>query len=453
VSNAVTPDGSPTLTADLVERALATQRATLPADVVVLAQQCLLDCLGVAIAGSSDPIVDWMVDDALDQGGRPSASLLGRSERVAAAQAARINGTSSHVLDYDDVNLNINGHPSAVLVPALLAIGEGLGRSVSDLLTAFVAGYETSCRIGRTIPGHYGVGFHATATVGTFGASMACAHLLGLSPAETTSALGIAGMQAAGLKATFGTPGKPIQVGFAAENAVRSALLAQRGVTSRDDLLEASQGVAATHAPMFLPDQATADRDRFFIRETLFKYHAACFNTHSVIEAIRNLRATHAFDPERVRTIQLRVARAADAICNIAEPQTGLEAKFSLRFCAALASTGTDTSNPTTFSDAVTQDPDLVRLRDRTTVELMDHWPHMQAEVDVEFDDGGGLHGQVDAGTPSHDLELQGARLREKHRSLTAPILGDRGADRLLAAVDALDSVEIAELVRLCRSH
>ncbi len=130
-----------------------------------------------------------------EQGGREVATVLRPCRTLPAASAALVNGAASHALDFDDVNLAMPGHPSVAILPALLALAEERASSGADVLTAFVAGYELQCRIGRTIaPGHYdGLGFHATATVGSFGAAAACAHLLGLDSVQFAMALGIAG--------------------------------------------------------------------------------------------------------------------------------------------------------------------------------------------------------------------------------------------------------------------
>ena len=172
--------------------------------------------------------------------------FLADNERLPAASAALINGAAAHALDFDDVNLAMPGHPSVAILPALLALAEERGSSGKDVLTAFVAGYELQCSVGRAIaPGHYDVlGFHATATVGSFGAAAACAHLLRLSLEQFATALGIAGTQAAGLKSMFGTMCKPLHAGKASYHGLVAAKLAMRGFTSRSDVIECQQGFA-----------------------------------------------------------------------------------------------------------------------------------------------------------------------------------------------------------------
>ncbi len=216
--------------------------------------------------------------------------------------AALVNGAAGHALDYDDVNLAMPGHPSVAILPGLIALAEQRRSSGRDVIAAFVAGYETACRIGSAMrPGHYDLGFHATGTVGCFGAAAACARLLGLDAEATARALGIAGTQAAGLKSQFGTMCKPFHAGKASQNGLLAARLAARGFSSRPDLVECEQGFALTHGPDFHPEAALADPPGgFHILANLFKYHAACYLTHGPIETARAVRDRHGIAPEQI---------------------------------------------------------------------------------------------------------------------------------------------------------
>src|SRR6185295_6788801 len=165
------------------------------------ARQCVLDWIGVTLAGSGDALPRLLIGDALADGGKPVASVVGHSPRVAPLQAALINGAASHVLDYDDVNLSLTGHPSAAILPGLLALAEARSAQGPDLVAAFIAGYEMACRVGLLVqPGHYARGYHNTGTIGTIAAATACAHLLKLDAGRMAHALGIAATQAGGLK-------------------------------------------------------------------------------------------------------------------------------------------------------------------------------------------------------------------------------------------------------------
>src|ERR1700737_1761190 len=283
------------LTLALAKEASALGYDELPAPARELARQCVLDYLGVAIAGAEDPLVRILLDELTDAAGAPQASVIGHEVRLPALSAALVNGAAAHALDYDDVNMAMPGHPSVAILPGLLALAELQRSSGREVITAFVAGYETACRIGLALqPGHYNPGFHSTATVGSFGAAAACARLLRLDTAVTAMALGIAGTQAAGLKSPFGTMCKPFHAGKAAHNGLLAARLAARGFSSRPDLVECEQGFALAHGPVFHPEAALADPPNgFHIFANLFKYHAACSLTHGPIECARKLREQH----------------------------------------------------------------------------------------------------------------------------------------------------------------
>ena len=245
-----------------------------------------------------------------EHGGEPVATIVGHAARLPVLSAALVNGSASHALDFDDVNLAMTGHPSVTILPGLLALAEQRGSSGAEVLTAFVAGYELQCRIGPVIaPGHYdGLGFHTTGTIGSFGAAAACARLLGLDSEKFAMALGIVGTQAAGLKSLFGTMCKPLHAGKASYHGVLSAKLAARGFTARPDVLECAQGFARTRGPDFNPERAMqAPPGGWYICDDLFKCHAACYLTHAPIETARKLREQYGVKPEQVEKIRLPV--------------------------------------------------------------------------------------------------------------------------------------------------
>src|SRR6516165_4191646 len=350
------------LTLTLAERAIALRDDELQWPLRELARQCVLDYLGVALAGADDPLVRILLDEMAEAGGSPQASIIGHSERLPALSAALVNGAAAHALDYDDVNMAMPGHPSVAILPGLLAVAELECSSGRDVIAAFVAGYETACRIGAALlPGHYNLGFHSTGTVGSFGAAAACARLLGLDAEATAVALGIAGTQAAGLKSQFGTMCKPFHAGKAAQNGLLAARLAERGFSSRTDIVECVQGFALTHGPDFAPEAALATPEAgFHLVANLFKYHAACYFTHAPIECARLLREEHSLTPDHIARIALRLDASCDRVCNIAVPVDGLQSKFSLRQTVAMALAGVDTASLGAYSVEMAHDPVLV---------------------------------------------------------------------------------------------
>ncbi|CAN5483820.1 MmgE/PrpD family protein [soil metagenome] len=416
-----------------------------------MAKLCVLDGLGLAIAGAREPLAVMLRDAALADGARPTATVVGHGRAFSPRQAALVNGAAMHALDYDDVNLAMRVHPTAVILPGLLALAEAHRLSGRALIEAFVVGYEAAGLIGTALSAsHYGRGFHATGTIGAFAAAAACAHLLGLDDARTARAYGLAGSQAAGLKAQFGTMAKSLHAGRAAEAGLTSALWAQAGLTARPDILEHPRGFAATQT-----DGLPADDLRwrgYALDRNLFKYHAACFGTHGTLEAIGALRR-QGLRPEQVRAIRLQVDAGADAMCNIPAPRTGLEAKFSLRFNAALALYGEDTSEIGIYGDAIVLRPDLDATRALTTVHLAPAgWPEDVTEVTITTHDGATLGQRHDVSLPPGDLALQGRRLRAKFLALAGPVIGQDQATALAAAIDGLEqSVDVSQLLDLTR--
>jgi len=440
------------LTRALAERANALSYDELPAPVRELAGQCILDYLGVALAGAQDSLVRILLDEMAEAGGSPQASIIGHSIRLPALSAALVNGSAAHALDYDDVNMAMPGHPSVATLPGLIALAELKGSSGREVVTAFVAGYETACRIGAALqPGHYNLGFHSTGTVGTFGAAAACARLLGLDAEATAAALGIAGTQAAGLKSQFGTMCKPFHAGKAAQNGLFAARLAQRGFSSRNDIVECIQGFAPTHGPDFVPNAALATPEAgFHLLANLFKYHAACYFTHAPIECARRLRVEHRLTPELIAGITLRLDASCDRVCNIAVPVDGLQSKFSLRQTVAMALAGIDTASLGAYSAENARDPGLVRLRDRMRFDWQHNWPQTLCDLELELVDGRRLTARHDAGVPAADISEQGDRLAAKFDVLVVPVLGAPRARELREMICGLDNVaDIRNLTHL----
>jgi 2-methylcitrate dehydratase PrpD len=454
---AVTHTQTANLTQALAEQACAVTYDALPKPVRELARQCVLDYFGVALAGADDPLAHILLDELAEAGGAAQAGVIGHQARLPALSAALVNGAIGHALDYDDVNLAMPGHPSVAILPGLLALAEARQSSGREIIAAFVAGYETACRIGMALrPGHYNLGFHATGTVGVFGAAASCARLLDLDAAATAQALGIAGTQAAGLKSQFGTMCKPFHAGKASYNGLLAARLAARGFSSRPDLVGCEQGFALTHGPDFRPEAAlAAPPNGFYIFANLFKYHAACYLTHGPIECARAIREQIGREqqlaaPEEIARITLRLDKSCERVCNIAAPSDGLEAKFSLRQTVAMALAGVDTASLGAYSATTATDPALVALRDKVSLDFQDGWPQAAAEIEVALGDGRVLRASHDAGIPCPDIAGQDERLAAKFAALAGPVVGPARARELREMISGLDRLdEFGALARL----
>ena len=440
------------LTQALARRSSALAYDDLPAPARELARQCVLDYFGVALAGADDELVRLLLDEVSEAGGAPQASVIGHDARLPALSAALVNGAAAHALDYDDVNMAMPGHPSVAILPGLLALAELRRSSGREVITAFVAGYETACRIGAALgPGHYNLGFHSTGTIGSFGAAAACARLLCLDGEATATALGIAGTQAAGLKSQFGTMCKPFHAGKASQNGLLAARLAARGFSSRADIVECVQGFALTHGPDFSPEAALAESaGGLHLFANLFKYHAACYLTHAPIECARRLREEHRLKPTDIAGLTLRLDASCERVCNIPAPVDGLQSKFSLRQTVAMALAGIDTASLGVYNAANAQDPDLVRLRGRVALDWQDGWSQTVSELELELADGRRFTARHDAGIPSINIADQGRRLEAKFDSLVEPVLGSARMRELRETIASLDNLaEIDGLAQL----
>ena len=436
-------------TAALASRLTGLVWSDVTPEAATVAKQCLLDWLGVSIAARDEPLVRILLDEFAEGG---EATIIGSQRRARLHDAVLINGALSHALDFDDVITAMNGHPTVPVAPVAIGLAEALGSTGREALLAFIAGVETECRVGRLLgPSHYAKGWHATATFGTFGAMAAAAKLLKLDDEQTRHAFGLAGTQAAGLKSVFGTMSKPLHAGKAAQNGLLAARLAARGFTSDTEILESDQGFAAVQSTSVNREAALAEPGQlFYVTDALFKYHAACYLTHNAIEAAAKLRAANGFKPAEVEAVRVHVNPGHMGVCNIVEPRTGLECKFSLRMTTALALAGEDTFEETLFSDATATRADLVALRRRVSVIPDAGGPG--STVEIELKDGRALAETVDVARPVRDLGAQQAQIERKFRHLAEPAVGPAAAAQIIEICRNLEATpDVCGLLALCR--
>lgn len=440
------------VTQDFADWTAALTPDAITARAYARAKHALLDWFAVTIAARDEPLLEML---AAEYGGTDAdpCTLVGLGNRARVHDAALINGTASHALDYDDVNRRLHGHPTVCAATAALVLGEAFGASGRDVLTAFIAGTEVACNLGeRCDEGHYEAGFHATGTMGAFGAAAAGAKLLGLDAKATSNALGIAASQASGLKCNFGTMTKPLHAGKGAMNGVIAAQMAARGFTANTEAIEAPYGFADTQVPGFDAGPIRPDGGRAFaIEENLFKYHAACYLTHACLEAIRELRAKHGVTLDDVKAVTLRFRPTHLSVCCIPEPSSGLEVKFSIAHLAVMALDGVDTAALESYSDANANDPRYIAAREnKLTLEPRSEVDRMAGVVIVETKDGRLIEATGDVGKPAADDGAQWDKLSAKFAALTQPVIGESRAGDLRDAIASLDSAsDIRGLMKL----
>jgi len=304
-------------------------------------------------------------------GGLPRASVIGNDFKTSPYLAALVNGTIGHALDYDDLAISLIGHPSVFLVPAILAVGESIDASGEDILAAYVVSYETVCCIARPVlQSHYVQGWHSTATFGTLGAVIAVAWLLKLNIHQVRMALGIAASLAGGLRQNFGTMTKPLHAGKAAANGVQAALLAQRGFTADDNIIEAPLGFAKVFGHREEVDWTRTGENlgkMFLIISEVglsIKPYPSCGFTQCAIDAALYIKKEHKVNANDIVEVEASVSPLDKQILIHHCPKTGLEAKFSLEYCVARALLSAEV-RLRHFTDEAVADPRIKSLMRR----------------------------------------------------------------------------------------
>ncbi|MBB1090183.1 MmgE/PrpD family protein [Rhodopseudomonas palustris] len=336
-------------TATLAGYVAALRFEDIPQDVLARAKVLTLDFLGSAIRArreaESTPSLLAMLQ-ALSLDGDGAATVFGDTKRWTPAMAALLNGALGHSLDFDDTHADSSLHPSAPVVPAAFAVGELVGASGREVLTAIVAGYEVCCRLGNALDptSHYARGFHPTATAGAYGAAAAAAKLFGLTQDQIVAAFGVSGSQAAGSLQFLvnGAWNKRYQVGAAAMNGVIAATLAKNDFIGATESVEGIHGLLVGYTDTPHHDKAVADLGRVY--ETMkigVKPYPSCRYTHAAIDALIAMRREHNLTPDQVKRVEIGLHRNGITLTGDAatkrHPSSIVGGQFSMFFTGALA--------------------------------------------------------------------------------------------------------------------
>ncbi|WP_199254915.1 MmgE/PrpD family protein [Mycolicibacterium mengxianglii] len=441
------------LTSALAAYAAELQFVDLPDAVIHEAKRALIDHVGVAVAASGEAPVDALVRVSARLTGPGPYTVVGRGETATMPYAVLANGFAAHLLDYDDTFNpgDTTVHGSAPVWPVIFALAESQTVTGREALTAFVAGFETECRLGRAAgDAHYEIGWHVTGTVGHVGAAAAAGRVLKLSPHVLTMALGSAGTQAAGLKSVYGTDGKPLHAGKAAMDGLLSAVMAQEGITSSSDIVEGPRGILAVMSTDPAPSKLLEGLGtRWHLLANGYKAYPNGSLTHPAIDAVLQLRAQHGFVAADVKRVRASVNTKAATVTGKVDPRTGLDAKFSLTHAVAVALLARR-PQPEHFTDSAALDPEIGAVRELVDVLSDAAIGKRAAEVTVELADGTSVTCQIDdnKGTPNNPLSDE--ELTEKFTDNVAPRLGAQAAAALAAACWATeDTDDFAAIVRL----
>jgi 2-methylcitrate dehydratase PrpD len=431
--------------------------ARVPPEASARAATAVKDTIGVMLAGVGEPAAR-IAQAMASEDGVGTCRVLGTSLQTSPELAALANGVSAHSLDYDDMCFVSLAHPSCALVPAILATGELVHARSSALLDAYVIGFELECRLGNVMnPRHYHQrGWHCTSSIGTVGAAAAAARMLGLGVQATQHALGIAASSACGLKENIGSMVKPLHAGMAARNGVMAARLAQRGFTASPHAIDGPQGyLVAMDSERDSLDAAVGDlgiRWEILHSGVTVKLYPSCAATHPPLDALIAMKRREQITADQVRAIDVEVDSMTPRLLIHPDPVTGLEAKFSMPFCAAAAIVY-DRIGIDTF--------DVDHIRNPTVQALM---KHVSLRANEEFDKGAPLArarvsvylreervvSQAVDGARGYPGRLTNEELATKFAGCATRTLSESAANAAWAALISLDAItDVRELTRL----
>ena len=441
----------------------------IPRDAVEKAKRTALDCLGAALAGVVEPVSQTITGYVTKLGGPSQASVFGCGLKVSVQDAALANGVVAHSLDYDDCGVKI-GHPSVLVLPALLSLGEHLGTSGRDILTAYTLGLEVEGKLAlhadfKLMQARLN---HQT-WYGSIGAAAACAKLLRLDVAKTRMALGIAANFACGLSANHGSMAGAMAAGNACRNGVTAALMAQEGVTANPNIIEAKNGFYDT-----LVGAGHYDAERmadglgkpFYIESPGIglKKYPSCYHTHRALDGVFQLLGEHRLSDEDIAEVDVGTSERAMRVLAFSEPETPYQAKYSMPYCIAAAVVDHEVTLDT-FTDHKLEDRGIVEARKKVHLSFPDVpiWPGL-ADVgpDTEFvgnpvtirtTDGRSYNARVDIPRGDPAQPLTDNELLSKYRNCGRSQLRPDDIERSVGLVLGLERVaDIGTLIATLRS-
>ena len=425
----------------------------IPAEALRIGTRCLLDGLGLFVAGSEEQTVQLLVDEAAEIGGRLDALLLSRGKtKVPAPMAARVLGTAGHAHDWDDSQVSIDPahvyglltHPTIPPLSSALVMAQKVGGiDGKTFMLAFLTGFEVECKISEwMLPQHYLRGLHSSATVGTFGAFAAAAKLLQLNGEKLRSGFGIAASMAAGIRCNFGTMTKPLHVGRAAENGVTAALLAARGFTADPDALDGPWGFFAVQGGGVSADKISQGFGKTWtIVEpgVSIKPYPCGVLTHPTIDLMLKLVSEHDVKPDDIETV--RVFAGTNILNPIRYPIAAnhLQAKFSLPAALAMIALARKAGKKE-FSDEFVAAAPMQAMQKRITTELDQEieklgFDKMRSRIAIQLKNGKQVEGWADEryrGGPENPLN--DADLEAKVRSCCEGVLDGGRQSQLIEA-------------------
>ena len=421
----------------------------LPPAAIATAKLAVRDCLGVALAGSKEEDAKLCAGFVRQEEAKEESSVIGQGFKTSALNGALANGTAAHAMDFDH-SFTLMGQPTAPIIPATFALGEALGASGRRIIEAYAVGYEVTAKLVHSLRDSEHDGWHAPGALGSFGATTACAKLLGLNPSQVEMALGMTTSMAGGVVANFGTMTKPLHVGLAARNGVLAAKLAAGGFTANGKAIESAFGfyqVFHSGAPIDDKPIRELGQSHALLSDGIrIKPYPCGGLTHQAIDSMLEFRSQHGLTPDMIDGIDVDVVKHTFDRIVFKVPQTGIQGKFCMPYLMARALIDGKVSLHA-FTDAAVRDPNVLRLAERVHMNLGNDLKKTEpggrpCRVTVRLKNGQVLSRDAQHAKGSPENPMTEEELKDKFAECAREALSVEAAHRALALIEALEKVD-----------
>jgi 2-methylcitrate dehydratase PrpD len=437
------------VTAKIAQFVADTKYDKIPAKAVETAKTAIFDSLGVALAGSKEEDAKICAQIARQENAKQEATVFGQRLKTSAQQAAFANGAAAHAMDFDH-SFTFMGQPTAPIVPAVFSMGDSLGASGRQILEAYTVGFEVTAKLAYSLRDTKHDGWHAPGSLGCFGASAACAKLLGLTAAQIQMALGITASMASSIVGNFGTMTKPLHVGLSARNGVLAAKLAQSGFTANAQAIESGFGFYRVFHPTATAHEQPIEelgRSYALVSDGIrIKPYPCGGLTHEAIGAVLEFKAKHNITAEMVESIDVDVMKHTFDRIVFRVPQNGIQGKFCMNYLVARAIIDGKIGLHI-FTDEAVRNAEVLKLGERVQ---MRHDPNLKSSgpggrpcrVTVRLKNGQTYSSQTEHAKGSPEIPMTKDELKAKFTECALETVSGAAAEQVWNSIERLETLE-----------
>jgi 2-methylcitrate dehydratase PrpD len=438
--------------------ATGTRFEELSSETVQQTKKVILDLIGVSLAGYwAMAFPKMVVDYFLEIGGKEEATVIQGKKKIPVPHAAFANAACAHALDMDDGHRFAASHPGVVVIPAAIAAAELVGASTKKLITGIVVGYEVMIRIGKAItPSSLNRGFHITGITGPFGAAAAAANIMGLTRDETIAAMGMAGLQSAGLiqvnHEVEGSMVKPLNPARASSSGLLSCILARKGARGPLEIFEGQDGYLKAFAEGVKPDRLTQELGRDYeISKVYLKLYSACRHAHAPLDAAFEAFRKSEGKIEEIDKIIVETYSAAVRLAGIPHATTPSAGRFSIAFSVALALVKGDAGADKYCEDNI-RDRSIQDLAGKVELVSSEKWEALYpqkrgATVTIVNRSGGSVSSEVNLAKGEPENPASWDEITRKFFANATQLLSREEAEQLADGIIRLEEITVEEMV------